>query len=221
MKNEPVPIVASAAVEVLEGVKKYAEEVSAQFRIQQKKQAEYDAAGLELGRLVCELAARPDLQARLAVINRGKNGRPEAPHCFAARQLVAAGATVSEKHIIRMARGFLNAQKKGLPITTSIRTVEAMDLVKKYTDKSPDDVMPSIERLFDTDASQGSDGEGDSFDAERDALRVARKIREFLYTPEGHPRLRTRKQKDEFAQNVNKALSEQGLDWELVPQERK
>lgn len=223
MKTDVTPIVAKADAEALDGLKALAKSIQGEWTAQRKAQDAADAHGLEMGRQICAFAASKEVQGKVAVINAKKNGRPQAAHCFVAEQLVLSGQItgISQRHLERCARAFLKAQKKGLPLNTPIRVAEASDLVKKASDKPLDEMQPSPERLFDTDASQGNDGDRESFDPERDAFRVARKIKEFLYTPEGHPRLRSNKQKIEFATSVNKALDELGIDWELVPEERK
>lgn len=220
MKNVAT-IVSADATESIEGIKKLAKAIHGEFAAQRKSQDVADAHGLEIGRLICEFASRGDVQAQISVINKNKNGRPQAAHCYIAEQLFISGeiSGLSQRHMERCARAFLKAKVKGLSLTQSIRAIEASDIIGRTVDKNPNDSQPSPERLFNTEPSEET--ESPDFDPERDALKIARKIKEFLYTPEGHPRLRSQKQKLDFAKCVDKALHEMGIDWELVPQERK
>ena len=226
MKFDSNPPAIVAQAEPDDGVKSLAKAVSKAWTEQRQAQDKADAHGLEIGRLVCEYAERADTQARVAVANEKKNGRPKAAHCWVAEEIVKAsgGKGPSIRHLERCARAYLKAQKNGLPINTPIRVAEASDIISKVADRldadgkplQPDDMQPSPERLFEIEAEEGDDDEK-KFDPEREALTLAKKIQNFFYTPEGHPKLRTKAQKTVFAKHVNKTLETIGIDWEFFP----
>lgn len=219
------PIVSTTEdVGSIDGLKKLAKAIHGEFAAQRKAQDVADAHGLEIGRLICEFASRGDVQAQVAVINRKKNGRPQSAHCYIAEQLFVSGEItgLTQRHLERCARAFLKAKSKGLPINTPIRIAEASDMIARTVDKNPSDAQPSPERLFDTDAPADNGSDRDAFDPDRDALRIARKIKEFFFSPQGHPYLRNKKQKDEFAKKLEEAFESVGLtDWAVIPMERK
>lgn len=226
MRTDPTPIVATVKVEVIDGIKKLASDVAAQWKKQRTAQDAADLHGLEMGRLICEFAGRADVQVQISLVNSKENkptgGRPKAAHCYIADLLCSPDSEtgLSVRHLERCARAWMKAQKKGLPLNTSLRIAEASDLVKKVSDKSVDESQPSPERLFNTEATENENAEEREFDPDRDALVLAKKIQSFFVTPEGHQRLRSRPQRDKFAKKLNEAFEEFKIEWEILPKGR-
>jgi hypothetical protein len=125
---------------------------------------------------------------------------------------------LSQQYLGRCARAWIRAEKKGLPIGTPLKVAEAPEILARVADSPSCDTMPSPERLFAVEAAEGGATAGpEAFDPERDALVLARKIRAYFFTPEGHARLRTAKQKNSFAKELNIQFETMGIDWEITP----
>ncbi len=214
-------LVAKAEVEEMKGMRELAVAVGRQWKEQRAAQDQADARGLEIGRLICEFAARAEVVVQLGVLNAKENrpngGSPKKAHCWVAEQIANPELGLSTRHLERCARAFLKAQAKGLPINTSIRVAEASAVAEKYSDKPLCEMQPSPERLFNTEATGNDDD--DAFDPDRDAVIIARKIKAFFYTPEGHSRLKTKKQKDSFAQKLQEQFELLKIDWVIEPKD--
>lgn len=216
--KEATAIVAPAPAVEFDGIQKLAKAIHGEWAAQRKAQDSADAHGLEIGRLICEFAKRPQVAAQLAVINAKKNGRPQAAHCYVAEQLIVSGevSSLSQRHLERCARAFQKAQKKGLPIGTAIKIAEASDIIKKVAEKSVEESTPSPERLFNTEPNETA-SEENKFDPDVAALKLARSVRSFFYDDSNNPRLRTKAQKDAFAKKLDEAFSELGIEWAIYP----
>jgi len=223
--NEPPAHVARAEVDA--GFKVLANAVLNAWVDQRAAQDRADVHGLEVGRLICEHAERPDIQTRVEIANTKKNGRPKTAPCWLAEEIFKAGQNgPSIRHMERCARAWLKAQKKGLPINTPIRIAEASELILNVSDRCdaegaqlrPDDMQPSPERLFAPNADADADANAsEPFDPERAGASLARKIHAYFYTPEGHPIMRTKAQKNAFMKHVNDSLGTCEIDWEFYP----
>lgn len=214
--QEPAAIVIQAETETLAGIKALAKSVDEQFIEQRKAQDKSDLHGLEIGRLICEFAASTEVKAKLAIINKKNKdgGRPQAAHCFVAEQLHhEMESAITARHLERCARAWQKAQKKGLPLGTSLRAAEAQTVIHKITDKPLHEAQPSPERLFEPDVNANED---EPFDPDREAVVIAKKVKTFFFTPTGHPRMKTKNQKEQFISKLNEAFDELDIPCEVV-----
>lgn len=215
----PAPMVAKAEVDG--EIRKLSTAIGHQWKAQREAQDRADIHGLEIGRLICEHAEKPDVKAKLTIANAKENkpsgGRPKAAHCWVAEQVIQCGSVggLSLRHLERCARAFMKAKAKGLPLNASIRIAEASAVATKYSDKALDDCQPSPERLFNSENDSSDPDE--EFDPEREAMVLARKVKTFFYSETGNPRFRTQKQRDQFANTLNKAFAQMRLGWSVIP----
>jgi hypothetical protein len=212
--NPPIVIRAEA----IDGIKALAAAVNVEWNAQVGHSKKAHSHALEIGRLICEFAGRAETKTQLAILNTKKNGTPKTAHCWVAEQLFTANPNgVSVRHMERCARGWMLAQEKGLPITTPLRVVEAEATIKKVCETEVDDYTSSPERLF---KNEPDESDKQAFDPEKEAARLASTVKRFFYTPEGHPRFRTRQQEDKFAKKLNDEFGKLGIGWAVVPEGR-
>jgi len=215
------PAIVAKAEAVNEGIAKLAKQIGAHYQEQRTSQDRADMCGLEIGRLICEHAASAEVKGKLAVINaKAEGGRPKSAHCYVAEQIALSGiaGTVSQRHMERCARAFQKAQKKGLPLNTPIRVAEASAVIQKVSEKPLDEMQPSPERLFETETTEEPK---ERYEPEREAAELAKKIRTFFFTSEGHPRLRSKDQRRKFFEALNKGLEQLEIPGAFVPNESK
>jgi len=206
------------------GFKELAAELEIQFAEQRRAQDKADIHGLEIGRLIWEFSCRPEVTVKVTKLNnekRPEGGRPRSAHCWVAEQIFATnnGSALTTRHMERCYRAFMKAKKKGLSFKSSIRVAEASDIIAKFTDKSADEMQPSPERLFNPDPGEQESPE--RYEPEREAAELAKKIRTFFFTSEGHPRLRSKDQRRKFFEALNKGLEQLEIPGAFVPNESK
>lgn len=223
----PPAIVVRAESEDVAGFKELAAELESNYIKQRKAQDESDIHGLEIGRLIWEFSVRPEIEVKVARLNKEKKpdgGRPRSAHCWVAERVAEVGElgknTPSTRHMERCYRAFMKAKKKGLSFKSSLRVAEASDLIAKFSDKPADEMQPSPERLFNPEPGE-DDEKTERFDADREAIELAKMLRPFFFTASGIERIRNKDQRRKFFEALNKSLEQLKIPAAFEPHETK
>jgi len=222
----PPALVVKAETESISGIRELAAAVELEVKQQCKAQDVADSHGLEIGRLICEFASRPEIAPQLAVaIQKSRHGgRPQEPHCVVARNLadLHGGCKIKESYLVRCAQAFLKARRSGLPLNVAVRVAEAgaISTLTGCTDKHRMDMLPTPERLFYPDSSESDEAKAcrdeKLFDPSREARAVARKMKGWLRTDQG-PRFNSADEEAGLMKALNAELGELEIPWKVVP----
>lgn len=127
-----------------------AEAIISHWQDQNKAAESFVVHGLELGRLVCEFAARDEVCELVESVNESAKssigGRPREPHTWVCEKLVSlpdyCGPTLL--HLQRCARAYAKAARLALPAQTSLRSVEAVARTPRARDAGRVDAVVEV-----------------------------------------------------------------------------
>jgi hypothetical protein len=146
------------------GIEQLCATINAEWKQKLQAQARADHHCLEIGRLICQYAAKPDIVKAVDEFNAPKHGegatggRDKSAYGFVSERLVKCGASLSQRHMERCARAWMKAQEKGLPIDTPLRVVEAQKTLEKITPIGMvEERQPNPERFFKAEGGAESD----------------------------------------------------------------